>query len=142
VRAFAGYARRVLDPATYLPGTWRVRRALHDAALGDGVFDGTATFARDGAALAWTESGRLRIGGYDGPARRALRIVPAADGWEVCFDDGRPFHPLTLEPVEHRCRDDDYVGRFAVEGPEAFTVSWRVRGPRKEQRLDARYERA
>jgi hypothetical protein len=132
----------VLDPATYLPGTWTVCRALHDAALGDGVFEGTATFARERAGIAWTESGHVRIGAYDGPARRALRIVPAAQGWDVCFADGRPFHPLTLEPVEHVCRADRYVGRFAVEGPDAFTVSWRVRGPRKAQRLDARYERA
>jgi hypothetical protein len=133
----------VLDPATYLPGTWTVRRALHDGALGDGVFEGTATFSPDAEGIGWTESGRLRIGSYDGPARRALRIVPSSErrAWDVCFADGRPFHPLTLEPVEHLCRADRYEGRYAVEGPEAFTVSWRVRGPRKSQRLDARYER-
>jgi hypothetical protein len=130
-----------LDPVAYLTGTWRVRRTLLDAALGEGVFEGTATFAPDSAELTWTESGRLRIGAYDGPARRALRIVPSVRGWDVCFSDGRPFHPLTLEPVEHVCRADRYQGRYAVEGPEAFTVSWRVRGPHKEQRLDARYER-
>jgi hypothetical protein len=134
-----------LDPATYLPGSWRGERALHDAGLGAGRFDGTATFAPDAAGLRWSETGRMRIAGYDGPARRELRVVPSGDGWEVRFADGSLFHPLALArvaaPVEHHCRADRYRGVYAVEGPDAFTVRWRVRGPRKDQRLDARYVR-
>jgi hypothetical protein len=134
-----------VDPAAYLPGSWRVERTLHDAELGDGRFDGTATFTPDGGALAWSETGRLRLAGYDGPARRALRIVPGPDGWEVRFADGRPFHRLELgpatAPVEHLCREDLYTGVYAVEGHDAFSVRWRVRGPAKDQRLAGRYVR-
>jgi hypothetical protein len=135
-----------VDPAAYLPGTWRVERSLHDAALGAGRFEGTATFAAGPGGLRWSEVGRLRLGRYDGLARRELRIVAAGDGWEVRFADGRPFHPLDLAAgaaaVEHLCGADRYSGELAVEGADAFVVRWRVRGPGKDQRLAGRYVRA
>lgn len=134
-----------MDPAAYLPGSWRVERSLHDAAAGDGRFDGTATFAPTPEGLRWTERGRLRLGSYDGPASRELRIVAAADGWEVRFADGRPFHRLELgrrpAAVEHLCGADRYTGELTVEGDDAFVVRWRVRGPAKDQRLAGRYIR-
>jgi hypothetical protein len=134
-----------MDPATYLTGRWRVERSLHDASLGDGRFEGTATFAPTAEGLRWSERGRLRLGRYDGPASRELRIVAGADGWEVRFADGRPFHRLDLEPgappVEHLCGDDCYTGRLSVEGDDEFVLRWRVRGPAKEQRLAGRYVR-
>ena len=133
------------DLAAFLPGRWRVERRLHDAALGDGSFRGTATFTPDGDALAWEEAGRMTFGRYDGPARRALRIVPDAGGWEVRFADGRPFHRLDLEGdrcrFAHACGEDRYAGVLAVRGPDAFEIAWDVSGPGKAQRLVARYVR-
>jgi hypothetical protein len=134
-----------VDPAAYLAGTWRVERSLHDARLGDGRFEGTATFVPTSAGLAWRERGRLRLAGHEAPARRDLRIVAAGAGWEVRFADGRLFHPLDLStgagPVEHLCGADVYSGEYAIEGPDAFVVRWRVRGPAKDQRLEGRYVR-
>ena len=133
------------DPTAYLPGTWALTRSVHDAQLGAGRFDGLATFTLDGEAIEWREHGRLRLASYDGPARRALRILRTADGWEVRFADGRPFHPLELgreAAVEHPCGADRYTGVYSVEGPDAFTVRWRVRGPAKEQQVVSRYVRA
>jgi hypothetical protein len=136
------------DLPAYLLGTWDVVRDLHDADLGAGRFAGQARFTRAGGdAIAWHEEGRMRIGGYDGPARRELAIVPGHDaGWEVRFADGRPFHRLDLSAdacaVEHPCGDDRYTGEFTVRGPDAFDVCWRVSGPRKAQALTGRYVRA
>jgi hypothetical protein len=131
--------------ADYLPGRWRVERTLHDAALGAGRFRGTASFTREGGALAWMESGRMRLGRYDGPARRELRIVPDGDGWEVRFADGRPFHRLDLRDghsrFTHPCGEDRYAGELALRGPDAFEITWEVSGPAKAQRLRARYVR-
>jgi Family of unknown function (DUF6314) len=136
----------VTDPAEFLPGTWRVERELEDAGLGPGHFSGCATFAPDGDGLSWVESGRMTIGRYDGPARRALRLVPDGDGWLVRFADGRPFHRLDVRDgrcaLEHPCGEDRYRGEFAMCGPDAFAIDWTVSGPGKAQRLSARYERA
>jgi hypothetical protein len=135
-----------LEPDAYLPGTWSVTRRLEDAALGSGSFSGTATFSAAGGGLAWEERGRLRLGAYDGPARRTLRIVAEGGGWIVRFDDGRPFHPLVLtrgeaSRVEHPCGEDAYAGEYVVLGEDAFRVRWRVRGPAKDQVIESRYAR-
>jgi hypothetical protein len=134
------------DPRPFLAGEWRVERALTDAALGDGAFSGTATFAPRGDELAWEERGRLRLGSYDGPARRSLRVVAADAAWEVRFADGRAFHPLDLSggacAVTHPCGEDVYSGAYEVLGDDAFVVRWTVRGPHKDQRIVSRYDRA
>lgn len=136
-----------LEPDAYLPGSWTVERALEDAALGAGRFEGVATFSPspDGG-LEWVETGRLVLGAYDGPARRRLLVRREAGGWMVRFDDGRAFHPLALrttaDPVVHPCGEDVYDGRYEVVGPDAFDVAWHVRGPAKDQRISSRYRRA
>jgi hypothetical protein len=133
------------EPDAYLPGRWRVERTLHDARLGDGTFTGTAAFAVDEGGLDWLEAGRLALGGYEGPARRRLRVAREDDGWMVRFDDGRPFHPLVLQrggcAVAHPCGEDSYAGEYVVLGPDAFDVAWSVRGPAKDQRITSRYRR-
>jgi hypothetical protein len=135
------------DLPAYLLGTWEVARTLHDAELGAGRFDGRATFTATADGLAWHETGRMRLGAYDGPAGRKLHIVAAGRGWEVRFADGRRFHALDLDgdgtcALEHPCGADRYTGEFIVQGPDAFEVRWRVSGPRKAQALTGRYVRA
>lgn len=140
------------DLARFLPGRWRVERALEDAALGTGRFRGSATFTPDGDGLEWVETGRMTLGRYDGPARRTLRLVRDGDGWAVRFADGRPFHRLDLRQgldpgggeccaFTHPCGADRYAGEFAVRGPDAFEIGWTVTGPAKAQRLTGRYVR-
>lgn len=133
------------DLGTYLPGTWRVERALEDARAGAGRFAGSATFTPVAGEIEWVETGRMTLGGYDGAARRTLRLVRDATGWEVRFADGRPFHRLDLEDdrcgFEHPCGADRYRGALAVHGPDAFEIGWEVDGPAKAQRLTGRYSR-
>jgi hypothetical protein len=129
-----------------LTGRWTVERTLEDAALGLGTFAGEAVFAPDGDGLLWREEGRLRLGAYDGPATRTLRIVPEDGGWMVRFADGRAFHPLDLREgacaVEHPCGEDTYDGVYRVAGPDELEVRWRVRGPAKDGVIASRYRRA
>jgi hypothetical protein len=120
-----------------LTGRWAVERSVVDVRSGTaGRFRGVATFAPDGR---WIEEGTLEFGAYRGPARRELRIA----GDAVEFADGRPFHPLDLtgRPVEHLCGEDTYTGVFRLVAPDRLEVSWRVRGPGKEQRIDTQYTR-
>jgi hypothetical protein len=129
-----------LNPIPFLAGRWTVHRRLTDLERGvEGGFEGVAEIEADGT---WTESGRLRFGGYDGEARRVLRVV---DGG-VEFADGRPFHALDLSDgacaVEHLCGDDRYAGEYVVLGPDELRVAWFVSGPRKRQVIESVYRRA
>jgi hypothetical protein len=134
------------DLAGWLRGRWTVRREINQ---GQGRFDGTAEFtAGEDATQIWHETGRLRLGGHDGPAYRTLHLAPGPAGgaWQVRFDDGRPFHDLDLRSrrwtAEHLCGDDVYRGEFIVEGPDRLRVTWRVTGPRKDDVIQSVYERA
>jgi uncharacterized protein DUF6314 len=99
-------------------------------------------FEPDGDGLRWTEEGRLRFGGHDGPAGRRLAVVPAGGGWLVKFADGRPFHPLVLdEPVRHACGEDRYDGRYRLRDPDTLEVRWRVTGPSKDLEIETTYRR-
>jgi hypothetical protein len=133
-----------MDLVAVLCGRWAVRRRLLDVRAGtEGEFTGSASFEPADGGLSWDERGRLRLGAYDGPAARRLRVVRAGDAWTVQFADGRPFHRLDLTgaPVEHRCGDDVYRGSYRLRGPGLLDVSWTVVGPGKEQRIDSSYQR-
>jgi hypothetical protein len=139
----------VTDLAAFLRGEWDVERTVGDERAGrTGRFDGVAEFAPApgrGNEVAWRESGRLRLDGYDGPAHRELALVPAGDAWEVRFADGRPFHALDLTTgrcaVAHDCGADRYDGELRVAGPDELVVRWDVTGPGKAQRIESRYRR-
>ena len=64
----------------------------------------------------------------------------------VTFADGRLFHTLDLATgcavVAHDCPPDDYQGRYCVAGPDRWTLTWRIQGPRKNLRITTRYSRA
>jgi hypothetical protein len=112
------------------------------------TFEGTAQFdddPRTPGGLTWRERGRLRTGSHDAEARRSYLIVPSLDGWEVSFEDGRPFHRLQLAggrgAAEHVCGADVYRGAYELTGPDAFTVTWRVTGPRKDDLIESDYRR-
>ena len=138
----------ILDLKAFLRGDWRLTRTLEDRRAGQcGRLDGRAVFAPAGAGLVYRERGVLRLGAFTGPAERVTRYgFPAPARAEVAFEDGRPFHDLDLShgrwSVAHRCRDDLYHGSFEVEGRDRWTAVWRVLGPRKDQVLRGRYDRA
>jgi hypothetical protein len=132
--------------AAWLRGRWTVQRTINGEA---GHFAGTAEFTPAGDApnvTRWVEHGDLTLGAYTGPARRALTLHADADGLEVRFDDGRPFHDLDLrdghwEPT-HLCGPDTYRGTFDLSGEDHFSVTWRVSGPGRDDTIVSDYRRA
>ena len=133
--------------AGWLRGEWSITRVINGGA---GRFDGRARFTPDPhepAALVWQERGRLRLGRHAGPAERTLRIEPAAPAgtWLLRFADGRLFHALELTggrcEATHLCGADVYRGAYLIEGEDRFTVTWRVRGPRKDDVIESAYDR-
>lgn len=96
--------------------------------------------------LSYRESGHLAFADYRGPAERVYRFrFPGPGRAQVFFADGRFFHALDLsggaDNVEHRCGDDLYRGRYALEDAQRWTLRWRVTGPRKDLLLATRYLR-
>jgi hypothetical protein len=142
----SGGARVTPDLAEYLLGRWDVERTMSEGG-DEGGFAGVAEFSRaaDADRLTWDEHGRMRWRGNDLEARRRLELVREGAAWEVRFDDGRPFHPLDLSTgvcsAVHPCGEDHYEGEYRVVDDDAFEVAWRVRGPRKDQRILSRYRR-
>ncbi|MGA7397347.1 MAG: DUF6314 family protein, partial [Solirubrobacterales bacterium] len=85
------------DPVSALAGTWSFRREVTDRASGlEGRAVGTARFESTGAGLDWTETGTLVINGHSFDAKRRMAVVRDGEGWQVLFEDGRPFHGLDL----------------------------------------------
>lgn len=144
---FIGDTCRIADLRRFLHGRWRLARTIDDRRAGQvGVLRGEARIEASGAGLVLTESGRLRLGAYAGPAfRRSLYRFPAPRRAEVLFADGRPFHELDLSEgactVVHRCDTDIYRGAFTAIDSDTLLVRWTVTGPRKDAVLTSRYRR-
>lgn len=120
-----------------LIGTWVLRRDLEDLSAGaTGTMDGTLSLQADEDQIVWAERGTLRWGDLETPVERTYLLRDGGEGWWVHFDDGRPFHPWRPgEWVEHLCSEDLYRGLVVIEDTACWHVTWRVRGPRKDQRL-------
>jgi hypothetical protein len=102
-----------------------------------GRLDGVARFTADGEMLRFSESGTLFYGGLSTEAARDYRFeIVAEDRFRVFFADGRLFHEARvvggIAPVAHDCAPDLYRGRYRLDGPERWRLSWRVTGPRKD----------
>jgi hypothetical protein len=97
--------------------------------------------AADGAGISWREEGVLVWNGTTVPVSRVLRLTEDESGWQVRFEDGRPFHPWRPGTVvEHPCRDDLYRGLIDAS-PARLRILWDVTGPSKDQRILTRCAR-
>lgn len=137
----------VADLRDFLRGRWRIDRTITDRLHGaDGRLVGLAEFAPDGDGLAYVETGRLALPGYEGEAEQRHRYrFPAPGRAEVYFRDGGYFHDLDLTrgewQADHPCGADLYRGWFRALGPDAWRQVWTVVGPRKDLRLAAEFVR-
>jgi dimethylaniline monooxygenase (N-oxide forming) len=133
--------RRVL---ALLSGHWAIERRIEPG----GHFTGTASFTRRSAdSLLYRESGRILLDNGTVLAGENSYVYALRDGdIEVSFASGpsRGVHfidvalpadqPDTLPVISadrHLCRLDTYDARFRMETPDAFTMTYDVRGPAK-----------
>ena len=131
------------------PGCWRLERDLLDRSDGTrGTFSGVVTFTPiDDGSLALREEGTMRWPSFTGPASReyVLKPLPQPDALDVFFPDGRPFHRMSFTPDTsqdtHWCDPDTYRVSYTRLGPDAFSYSWDVTGPRKDLLLVSRLAR-
>ncbi|MDQ0729342.1 DUF6314 family protein [Arthrobacter sp. B1I2] len=131
------------------PGRWRVERDLLDRSDGTrGTFSGVVLFTpMDDGGLALREEGTMRWPAFTGPASReyVLKAAPRPDALDVFFPDGRPFHRMSFTPDasldSHWCDPDTYRVSYTRQGPDHFSYSWDVTGPRKDLLLVSRLVR-
>lgn len=89
----------------------------------------------------------MRWPSFTGPASReyVLKPLPQPDALDVFFPDGRPFHRMSFTPDTsqdtHWCDPDTYRVSYTRQGPDAFSYSWDVTGPRKDLLLVSRLAR-
>lgn len=122
-------------------GRWRLSREITHGDGSRATFEGVAEWRPDPRGLAYRESGTLTMeGGGAFHAERAYLWKPDLSVW---FTDGRFFHQVPPRGGEtgHWCDPDRYDGRYDFAGWPAFTVRWRVTGPRKSYRMLSRYTR-
>ena len=135
----------------YLLGSWSVERTLWDRSSGTrGTFAGVARFSPtdDDGGLDFHEEGTVRWptpdgGAFTGPAGRNYILQPAdsPDAMDMTFPDGRPFHRMSFRETasqdNHWCDPDTYRVTYALRGPDEFSYSWDVQGPRKDLLLES-----
>ena len=140
------------DLRAYLLGSWSVERTLWDRSSdARGTFTGVVRFSpNDDGGLAFHEEGTMRWptpagDTFTGPASRdyILHLHPtaASHSMDMSFPDGRPFHRMSFRAEsshdEHWCDPDTYRVTYALRGPDEFSYSWDVHGPRKNQLLES-----
>ncbi|PWJ21063.1 DUF6314 family protein [Jannaschia seohaensis] len=125
-----------------LAGRWRVARVIRHTGGGAARFEGLAEWLPEGASWRCVETGRLSQGGGAFEARRETLWRQEGEAIVVAFGDGRPFHRFwPALDAEHDCPPDDYRLRYDVSAWPAWSVRWRVTGPRKDYRALTRYSR-
>jgi len=131
---------RLLD----FQGEWRLERRISEAA-GEARFDGAAVFSPCDKGLAYHEQGCLTLpnGAQMQGERRYLWREEGAR-IAVDFEDRRFFHhvPEGGGAAAHWCPPDQYDGVYDfTEWPVGWSVTWVVKGPRKDYRMMTRYRR-
>ena len=138
----------IRDLENWLKGAWSLEKSIYDALTPHrGTFTGVAFFKEiEPHKVKYTEEGILTYGTYEGTGLQEY-LYEFSHPYEAKVY--RPphgfFHTLDLRlgfwKVEHVCGQDHYTGRFSVLSQEEWTVSWRVKGPRKNLEMTYRYTR-
>ena len=131
-----------------LQGDWQLTRLI----AGFGRMTGTARFhAASVNSLRYRED--VSVVSNDGNVHHAYRdyIYQLNDNEiDVRFADGQPFHRLAFADGQawpqqatghHDCAADIYDASYRFDGPDAFSVRWTVKGPRKDYVAQTSYTR-
>jgi len=122
-------------------GKWRLSRRIVQADGVEAQFLGEAVFRPCDGGLAYQEVGRMIL--PDQPEMEARRAYLWKPDLTVWFEDGRFFHQVPGEggACGHWCDPDQYDGVYEFDDWPEWRVRWRVRGPRKDYRMESEYRR-
>lgn len=129
---------------SHLHGEWTITRTVGQG----GVMKGSAAFVETAPdTLAYSETGQNHL-----PDGTVLDFYQSYvyrndnDGMHADFTDGRPFHTLEFEnekraKARHLCGNDLYEGTYAFHDEDHFTLTWSVKGPKKDFVIQTKYNR-
>ncbi|WP_299657242.1 DUF6314 family protein [uncultured Tateyamaria sp.] len=122
-------------------GLWVIERAIVPRQGSAAQFMGKAEWTPTADGLDYIETGTLHMEGA--PPMQAERRYRWTRDLSVYFDDGRFFHkvPAFGGRTPHFCDPDTYVGTYDFGEWPDFTVSWDVRGPRKDYQMISTFTR-
>ncbi|MCF2903507.1 DUF6314 family protein [Octadecabacter sp. CECT 8868] len=126
-------------------GVYKVTREIADhRAEARSQFDGQAVIAATAEGATYRETGGLIVNGQRFEAERSYLWQQAGDRIWVSFEDGRAFHDFDPQSgglaSEHLCGEDMYRGGYEVSDWPLWSVTWNVKGPRKDYRSVTIYE--
>jgi len=128
-------------------GRWSLAREIVDTAGGrEGALAGEAVFRPEGGNIVYEEKGELSMHGLAPlmAERRYLWRERPDRTIAVHFEDGRPFHRISLDQTmpfdTHFCAPDVYDMAYDFRNWPAWECRTRVEGPRKTYRLLSRYQ--
>ena len=120
-------------------GIWTFSREVVETGGRVAHVTGRAVWTPQDTGLRHDETGELRL-----PGHAPMRVERACH-WDadlgVFFADGRFFHHVPPDggATAHWCDPDQYDGWYDFTEWPAFSVTWRVRGPRKDYRMTTIY---
>ena len=119
-------------------GVWVLSRQVAHTHGRPARFEGFARITRAWTYLEW---GNLEIEGADYAAGRRYEWAPVEGGFDVSFEDGRPFHDLRFAAPEarHFCDPDTYDVTYDFSEFPRWRSTWVVTGPRKDYRMESHY---
>ncbi|MEM9438207.1 MAG: DUF6314 family protein, partial [Pseudomonadota bacterium] len=67
---------------------------------------------------------------------------PMEGGFDIHFEDGKPFHELQFASptAQHFCDPDTYDVRYDFRDFPTWRSTWDVRGPKKQYRMTSIYK--
>jgi hypothetical protein len=143
-RAPRGDRCAVIRPADFLAGDWIIKRRIRVRRTATrGSLEGRASVSRDGHHF--SEQGLLRLDRREAVASQRYAFTFHGPVVRVHFRDGSFFHEFELRAsgytAIYHCGPDQYVARYRVLDPDVWSLTWCVRGPRKDYDMRTLYRR-
>jgi hypothetical protein len=136
----------IAQPADFLTGDWiMTRRIRFRGTAARGFLEGRASVRADGHQSSLSEEGLLTLDGREAMASQRYALTFRGAVVQVHFRNGSFFHEFELRErgytAIYHCGADHYVGRYRVHDRDVWSLTWCVRGPRKDYDMRTLYRR-
>ena len=133
----------MLATADFL-GRWTFTREISDHLRGEEArAEGKALIVAEEGRWIYEEQANLTLAsGQSLTATRRYLWQPAGAGFDLFFEDERPFHRIDLgrsHAASHWCAPDSYDVTYDFAAFPEWESLWQVEGPRKRYAMRTRY---
>ena len=140
------YRMTIINFQTLFQGDWRFERQVTGLFSENAFLKGRAVFMDLPKSIqrSYEEQGAYEQQGQEVSFQNSyLYDVPSPQCCRVLFPDGRLFYELSqnVQGLQHLCGEDHYEGNFEAVSQDLWTLSWYVKGPRKDYEIVTSYIR-